>query len=422
MGLWAWINEKFTGKKIENQPQTIKQQPISNHSGSSLYNSSQDPIEIAIRELEIRKKDTVIPPEKEKQSPSRTQATAANLNLMPAANNEENNNTPIKEPYKIEIVKVNQENQIEKIDATPGSTPKTPPPSKVIVTVQPSAVHTAPVPARNKSTANAPLKRTHKEPYNDPFSWVYGSVEYANAVTEISKEKQAAKACYFCNGDCTQSYISLTNGNRIHADCYDKATKAITSVKNTTEAQAYFLKNPHTPLGIKLTNTYWPTYPPDWETLRSATLKRANYSCEDCSTTQKELHAHHMLALSDGGSNHLGNLKCVCHDCHQKYHPLFTIKYTPDKKMHMVDNDSAYQKNIKTIQKCLDEKQDFSFHYVDSQKKEKDRTVTPHRVTLNPPNSKKYRYTGALYLLAYCHLSKGNRTFRISRISKLTVP
>jgi hypothetical protein len=61
-------------------------------------------------------------------------------------------------------------------------------------------------------------------------------------------------------------------------------------------------------------------YPPNWEEVRQVVLKRDGYQCGNCGSTEN-LHVHHIVPLSLGGSNELGNLRTLCKTCHAKLHP-----------------------------------------------------------------------------------------------------
>lgn len=44
-------------------------------------------------------------------------------------------------------------------------------------------------------------------------------------------------------------------------------------------------------------------------------MARADSLCEDCGAPGEE--AHHVVPQGLGGTHDLGNLKLLCHDCHQ---------------------------------------------------------------------------------------------------------
>ncbi|ODS41361.1 hypothetical protein BEH94_11960 [Candidatus Altiarchaeales archaeon WOR_SM1_SCG] len=62
-------------------------------------------------------------------------------------------------------------------------------------------------------------------------------------------------------------------------------------------------------------------YPEDWDDLRRYIYIRDNYICQKCGATDVELHAHHIIPLISGGSNHPSNLATLCRNCHADIHP-----------------------------------------------------------------------------------------------------
>ena len=77
-----------------------------------------------------------------------------------------------------------------------------------------------------------------------------------------------------------------------------------------------------------------------WEKLKTAVLRRDRYRCQDCGAEfgarrrkvfdrrlrrgrggyrWESLEVHHIIARSDGGSDHPGNLKTLCPGCHRLY-------------------------------------------------------------------------------------------------------
>jgi 5-methylcytosine-specific restriction endonuclease McrA len=50
--------------------------------------------------------------------------------------------------------------------------------------------------------------------------------------------------------------------------------------------------------------------------VRTAVLKRDGYRCVNCGQTGTELHVHHIIPRSEGGTNDLGNLVTLCGKCH----------------------------------------------------------------------------------------------------------
>jgi len=62
-------------------------------------------------------------------------------------------------------------------------------------------------------------------------------------------------------------------------------------------------------------------YPENWEEIKKQALERANYQCERCETKGIELHVHHIIPLSKGGTSESSNLQVLCKKCHSKQHP-----------------------------------------------------------------------------------------------------
>lgn len=66
-------------------------------------------------------------------------------------------------------------------------------------------------------------------------------------------------------------------------------------------------------------------YPSDWDSRRKDVYARDDYTCQNCGRTggpsgNAELHAHHIVPKSKGGSHAKSNLVTVCKDCHDAIH------------------------------------------------------------------------------------------------------
>jgi hypothetical protein len=61
-----------------------------------------------------------------------------------------------------------------------------------------------------------------------------------------------------------------------------------------------------------------------WWKIRDECFKRDNYKCQGCGVDIKQEfkppEAHHIIQISEGGSNQLENLKTLCYDCHKLEH------------------------------------------------------------------------------------------------------
>jgi len=66
-------------------------------------------------------------------------------------------------------------------------------------------------------------------------------------------------------------------------------------------------------------------YPSDWASRRKRVLRRDNYTCQNCGVQggphgNVELHVHHSVPVSKGGTHQLSNLITHCDSCHDAIH------------------------------------------------------------------------------------------------------
>jgi len=66
-------------------------------------------------------------------------------------------------------------------------------------------------------------------------------------------------------------------------------------------------------------------YPSDWDRRRKEVYKRDNYTCQNCGVQggpygNAELHAHHGVPKSKGGTHRKSNLTTYCKQCHDAIH------------------------------------------------------------------------------------------------------
>lgn len=61
-----------------------------------------------------------------------------------------------------------------------------------------------------------------------------------------------------------------------------------------------------------------------WVKLKQFIYDRDAGICQYCSQPIEYIksHCHHVLELSEGGTNHPSNLKTLCHGCHKNRHPF----------------------------------------------------------------------------------------------------
>lgn len=66
---------------------------------------------------------------------------------------------------------------------------------------------------------------------------------------------------------------------------------------------------------------HFPEYPADWDDRRKHVLSRDGYRCQGCGSSRGPFQVHHLVSLSDGGTDHPTNLITLCQNCHAQRHP-----------------------------------------------------------------------------------------------------
>jgi len=104
-------------------------------------------------------------------------------------------------------------------------------------------------------------------------------------------------------------------------------------------------------------------YPQDWDDRRRRVYERDNYECQNCGakggdglyTEGVEVHAHHTVPISKGGSHSLSNLRTLCAPCHNAIHDTHAYAPTADE-ISESDNAEAVELNedhSSTIRKAM---------------------------------------------------------------------
>ena len=70
---------------------------------------------------------------------------------------------------------------------------------------------------------------------------------------------------------------------------------------------------------------FWFDYPQNWDEIRKEVYRRGQWTCQRCGTKNTRLYAHHLIPLSEGGSNEPKNLITLCEKCHEDMH--FHMRY-----------------------------------------------------------------------------------------------
>jgi 5-methylcytosine-specific restriction endonuclease McrA len=71
--------------------------------------------------------------------------------------------------------------------------------------------------------------------------------------------------------------------------------------------------------------------PQFWNVIRRQILQRDGYRCQICGQ-REDLSVHHIIPLSEGGDSTSGNLRVLCHTCHQKVHGKKLVRTRTKKK------------------------------------------------------------------------------------------
>jgi 5-methylcytosine-specific restriction endonuclease McrA len=111
-----------------------------------------------------------------------------------------------------------------------------------------------------------------------------------------------------------------------------------------------------------------PAYPSDWPKLRVRVYRRDDYQCQSCGAeggnkSDNELHAHHIVPISDDGTHNISNLLTLCKECHSKVHEVLSSQ-TYDR----VSNTTCVEDLPPVSDKCQnchvenEEKEDHEFH------------------------------------------------------------
>jgi hypothetical protein len=93
-------------------------------------------------------------------------------------------------------------------------------------------------------------------------------------------------------------------------------------------------------------------YPSDWNKRRKKVLKRDGYMCQNCGARggpngNADLHVHHIVPKSSGGSHKLSNLATECKECHNAIHND-TVK-SSNQQTSSDNHRSALYDNIEYI-------------------------------------------------------------------------
>ena len=265
--------------------------------------------------------------------------------------------------------------------------------------------------------------------------------------------------CNICNKQVSQKGFNLTSGSAIHESCLKSFQEEELKVKNnlieledhlfslkneltkrkgigfkifsifsnptlsideiekdkeSTEKLLFNLSSEFLKLHKKLASIYdfFPTYPPDWDERKDLIIERDGKYCKKCGDS-RNLHVHHIIPLSQGGTNEISNLKFLCEDCHSKKHG------GGDFSGEFKNSETAFSKRLSDIKIAIQQEKYISFGYrKPSQKGHKERTIKPIKLE-KISHRDKINFTLCVY--GYCELRKANRNFALKRMRGLKI-
>ena len=185
---------------------------------------------------------------------------------------------------------------------------------------------------------------------------------------------------------------------------------SIPVVKNQISTTAKNLELAYS--GLASIYNYFLSYPPDWEQRRRAVIDRDGESCHSCKR-RKNLHLHHTIPLSRGGSNKISNLELLCKRCHSKKHGGRSFSGEFDH------SETAFSRRVANFRYAIGNGRRVEFSYKKpAQKSYQKRTIRPLELVNIPHRSGGGK---TLCISGHCELRNANRRFALKRMKALRV-
>jgi len=148
-----------------------------------------------------------------------------------------------------------------------------------------------------------------------------------------------------------------------------------------------------------------------WGHLRQEAFNRYGRLCSKC-LSEENLQVHHVIPLSLGGTNDISNLEILCEACHESKHGRI-FNYDGDDDLDEYGEDvKVRSQKAADISIAIQMHKEISIKYVNREGVERERIVKPEEIFTN---------RGRIYFVGYCHFRGEQRTFRVSRIKRLTI-
>lgn len=225
-------------------------------------------------------------------------------------------------------------------------------------------------------------------------------------LSSLQEEARSTRATIARLGDKANSIFSFFSRSQLAEDIHieNENLAQILEAQALSEEDARVIYNDD----LKPLYDFWLSYPPDWET-RSLERRREEGRCERCRQTAN-LQAHHILALSKGGSHLRSNIEVLCRSCHEGSHGG---TFYPGGK-----NGSKFENHLRVIGDAIENRRKLEMSYKDANGKKTKRIIIPKRLIELETT---HMGQDSLCIDAYCELRKEDRNFAVRRITGLAI-
>lgn len=160
-----------------------------------------------------------------------------------------------------------------------------------------------------------------------------------------------------------------------------------------------------------------------WEQIRNKVFEIHGHKCKICGDIN-DIHVHHIIPISQGGTNVIENLIPLCKKCHESQHN-FKFK---DNNKHVPSNYGETTRKENIILKAIENHCNIKIKYKASKLYKNSeitlRIVKPIKIILGQCCDNKFVQQSMydknkFFLLAYCYLRNENRLFRLDRILEI---
>lgn len=145
-----------------------------------------------------------------------------------------------------------------------------------------------------------------------------------------------------------------------------------------------------------------------WEKIRQKVFAVYGKRCNKCNSPVN-LQIHHKVPKYQGGSDDVSNLIVLCESCHEKTHGR-EFDYDNDRD-YEEDSPRIKSSKLAIIDVAMKSNKPITITYKKIDNTVTTRTIQPFEV---------HQWDGRIYVRAFCFLRNAKRTFRVSRIIKIS--